>query len=463
MKFLSLAALALTFAACSSNDDELTQLPAEQPANNNMITVTAKLAPKSGSAQTRAVSDDGTNIVVDWAANEHIAILYTVGSDKKVADAEITSVNEGVATITFAVDGSTVDGTACQIVYPLSAAMADNSGVKAYADMLAAQDGVLDGDLDVRVGAGTIQTSTPSLTVTTQPEAQFAIFKFTLSGQSIDATHPLVIKKGENEVVTTVTPASSTTSVYVAMPPAASSSYRFIVTTDNNKYIKSGTAAITAGKYYQTTLNLSTARYPLALTSATVDDLGSVIASDGKIYLKNAATPSGNTGVAMIAYVGNDAETSPTNTAFKNGLALALEDAAAMTWCSQNEATCLGTQYDGNTIPNDLAGIANTDALVNHTGHTHAAASAARGYNSGTHPAGTSAWFLPSGGQWDKMAKAAGYANLITNAGLQESGYYWLSTEGDGFGAWQFNANNYHWCYSTKNYYNDLVRACLAF
>ena len=148
MKFLSLAALALTFAACSSNDDELTQLPAEQPANNNMITITAKLAPKSGSAQTRAVSDDGTNIVVDWAANEHIAILYTVGSDKKVADAKITSVDgSGVATITFAVDNSTVNGTACQIVYPLSAAKADNSGVKAYADMLAAQDGVLDGDL----------------------------------------------------------------------------------------------------------------------------------------------------------------------------------------------------------------------------------------------------------------------------------------------------------------------------
>ena len=67
-KFLSLAALALTFAACS-NEDDFAQQPAEQPANN-MITITAQLAPKSADGATRAVADNGDNkITVTWAVN----------------------------------------------------------------------------------------------------------------------------------------------------------------------------------------------------------------------------------------------------------------------------------------------------------------------------------------------------------------------------------------------------------
>jgi hypothetical protein len=183
------------------------------------------------------------------------------------------------------------------------------------ANLLAAQDGTLAtiaANYDVRKGTGKLSISAGGATVNNgtagTPVAltnQNAIFKFTLSGQSIDGSHPLVIKKGENDVVTTVTPASSMTSVYVAMPPAASSTYRFIVNSDDNKYIKSGTAAITAGKYYQTTLDLSTARYPLALSSATVDDLGSEIGADGKIYLNMTAATGASpatTAVAMIAY-----------------------------------------------------------------------------------------------------------------------------------------------------------------
>ena len=196
--------------------------------------------------------------------------------------------------------------------------------------------------------------------------------------------------------------------------------------------------------------------------------VGQIIGSDGKNYDANAILPSGVTKVAMIAYVGNDAETSTT---YNHGLALALEDVSAtnMNWCSQTSVTCLGTQYvyDNESITwfNDLAGIANTDALVNHTGHTHDAASAARDYNSGTHPAGTSAWFLPSAGQWNKMATAAGnYANLKTNAGLKggDSSAYWSSTECDAEHAWFFFPEFGGWNLNNKGGGN-LVRACLAF
>jgi hypothetical protein len=108
-----------------------------------------------------------------------------------------------------------------------------------------------------------------------------------------------------------------------------------------------------------------------------------------------------------------------------------------------------------------MAGIANTDALVGHATHTHAAASAARGYNGGTHPTGTSAWFLPSAGQWDKMITAAGdsYGTLKHNASLQSGDGYWSSTENAAYYAWIVNV---YWGFDIKDegYY---VRSAIAF
>jgi hypothetical protein len=133
-KLFFMAALALMTAACSNDDNDLTT---PQPQKAEGITITAQLAPKTAGATTRAVSDGGTKIVVEWAENEHIAILYEVGGTKKVADATITSVDaNGVATISFTVASGTVDNTACTLVYPKDAAKANNSGVKAYADLL---------------------------------------------------------------------------------------------------------------------------------------------------------------------------------------------------------------------------------------------------------------------------------------------------------------------------------------
>ena len=328
-KLFFMAALALMTAACSNDDNDLTT---PQPQKAEGITITAQLAPKTDGATTRAVSDGGTKIVAEWAENEHIAILYEVGGTKKVADATITNVTGGVATISFTVDGATTDGTDCTLVYPAKLTDGtttvykdDLSGVKDAATLLSAQDGTLNANLDVRVGEGTIRTTTPGLTVTTQPAAQFAIFKFTLSGPSIDATHPLVIKdNASNKTITTVTPASSASSVYVAMPAAASTTYKFVVITADNKYIKSGTATIEAGKYYQTPLTMEP-RYPLDLRSATAEwDLGAVVCDDGKMYMEKKAVTG--TAVGILGKV----------TATGHGLILALQDAPKQSWNTIN-------------------------------------------------------------------------------------------------------------------------------
>lgn len=111
---------------------------------------------------------------------------------------------------------------------------------------------------------------------------------------------------------------------------------------------------------------------------------------------------------------------------------------------------------------NDISGIANTDALVGHGSHTHHAAKAAREYNDGVYPTGTSEWFLPSAGQWDKMATAAGsYTNLQTKADLQVASY-WSSTEGSDYAAWFFHTEYGKWSSDWKDQ-GSHVRACLAF
>ena len=198
--------------------------------------------------------------------------------------------------------------------------------------------------------------------------------------------------------------------------------------------------------------------------AATAGDLGKVIGSNGFIYDDAAAaTAAGTTALALITYVGNDAETSTT---YNHGLALALTDANSgykTTWCNNHYSEiCLLNQYSDETdAKTDMAGIANTDALVGHATHTHAAASAARGYNGGTHPTGTSAWFLPSAGQWDKMITAAGgsYGTLKHNASLQEGDGYWSSTENAAYYAWIVNV---YWGVDIKDegYY---VRSAIAF
>ena len=400
-KLFFMAALALTFAACSNDDNDI--LNPAQTAKGKGITITATLAPKDAGAATRAVSEGTNEIEVTWAVDEHIAILYDKDG-AQMADATITAVDgtTGVATISFTVVDGTPDNTECTLVYPLSAAKADKTGVKDYANLLATQDGVLDGDLDVRVGTGKIQTTTPGLDVTTQPAAQFAIFKFTL-GSAIDNTHPLTIKDDADNVITTVTPTSSRTEVFVALAPATSKYYKFSATTSENKIIsKSSTATIAAGNYYQTTL--------------ACPALGDLYYSDGTY---NATLQTGKTPIGVIAYLGTDAlsENGTTvngSTFAGHGLVLCLRNAAsAIAWSTEKVSKFLGqevTSVDGLKRTENVSGYTNTAALTvdEATAAKYPATAAAKNYTSLMAPTGTTGWFLPSAQQWVKMIEGLG-------------------------------------------------------
>lgn len=414
-KVFGIAAMLLALAACNKIETEI-----QTTDQAEGITITAQLAPKTGGATTRAVSDGGDMIISEWAENEHIAILYWVGSTKKVADATVTGVDgSGAATITFTVEAGTPDNTACTLVYPYSAAMVD------YTTLLAAQDGTLNANLDVRVGAGTIQTTTPGLTVSTQPAAQFAIFKFTLQDLSAAAKSATEFKvsDGSGNVMTTVTSGSASGELYVALPVMAAGTYWFNATIDSKPYIaKATTAAATiAGKYYQTTVKMAT--------------IGDVILSDGKF----AARSSTGTNVAMIAYLGSETGVA----GYTHGLALALTDeASTMNW----------------TTATGASGAA---------AHTPAA------------PTTTSSWMLPSKDQWNNMIDAcknvlgtqnnyqdlrAGFSGISGASNLQ-SDDYWSSTEHEDYPtyAWGYNFVYGYWNDVSKSYGAVRVRACLAF
>ena len=364
-KFFLMAALALTFAACSNDDNDFQNSP--QPAKAEGITITATLAPKTGGADTRALTPGDNTIVASWAEGEKIAILYEKGGTNYEADAEIKSVDQsGAATIEFSVESGTADGTACKLIYPSTAVNDAKTAEKSYTSMLASQNGELNANFDVRVGAGTIHTTNPSLDVTTQPAPQYSIFKFAVKDLS-DTNLSVSSFEVSNSLasITTVSLASAKSEFYVALPTLTAYTYWFSATADGKNYVAKAVVSkeTEAGKYYQSTVQMAT--------------VGDVILSDGKF----AKASSTGTKVAMVAYVGSD-----TDHGYRHGLAIAMTD---------------------DEINNaDLSAAENT-------------------CKSKSVPFSPSEWVLPSKDQWETMFKANGgnsskYSGL--NTALETAG-----------------------------------------
>lgn len=312
-----MAALALMTAACSNSDNDILP-PAEQPAKAGGITITAQLAPKSSVSGTRAVEDKSTYIESKWAVDEHLAILYSKEGNQ-MADAKITAVDgSGVATITFTVVEGTADNTYCEIIYPYSAARTDKSGRKSNSALLSNQDGTLSTNLDVRVGAGTINTSTPSLSVTTQPQAQFAIWKLTTpSAKDLYITANGVLIAG-------ATLASAGTEFTVAVPQFVNQTIAVVANDESNNcyyYSKAG-VSLYAGKYYQSSPTMNT------LGTSSSEDVykmtGAGDIPDGKTVVLSGVTISNgqiacNGSVTMILLGTNEVTAANYKAAIKIG------------------------------------------------------------------------------------------------------------------------------------------------
>ena len=256
-KILTTAALALMMTACSNDYNEA----ALQPGAGHEITVTATIDADGGSTLTRTVAESGTTITSSLTADEEIAVLFSDGTNNLVRTATVKSVTDGTATIEFTIPSSLTNNTACTLVYPATAANADNTDVKTYAELFATQTGVLSDALDVRRGTATILNDgfTASLSDATKLAAQNAIVKFSLSyGSNAIAAKTLTVKDGDGNTLTTVKPSEAASDLYVAMaPPATAATFRLEASDGTFLYIyeKSG-VTLAAGKYYQSPVTL---------------------------------------------------------------------------------------------------------------------------------------------------------------------------------------------------------------
>lgn len=267
-KILTTAALALMMTACSNDYNEA----ALQPGAGHEITVTATIDADGGGTLTRTVAESETTITSSLTADEQIAVLFSDGTTNLVRTATVKSVADGTATIEFTIPSSLANNTACTLVYPATAAKADNTDVKTYAELFATQTGVLSDDLDVRRGTATIQNDgfTASLSDATKLAAQNAIVKFSLSyGTSALAAKTLTVKDGDGKTLTTVKPSEATSNLYVAMAPATAATFRLEASDDTFLYIyeKSG-VTLTAGKYYQSPVTLDVVKETMDVSAS---------------------------------------------------------------------------------------------------------------------------------------------------------------------------------------------------
>ena len=192
------------------------------------------------------------------------------------------------------------------------------------------------------------------------------------------------------------------------------------LTIGSSNFTLPGNTPLAVGKIYNITR--STLTYPIALSAVTSSYVGSVVTTDGNVYVTVAdATAASKTAVAKIIYV----------TSTGDGLALALEDEGQMDW-NTAVSTCSGK----------------TPTI------------------SGT------TWKLASQTEWNNMITAAGSYTALRDGFSSlggtnmNAGTYWSSTDaGTLYGVqlkngYKFNQGSWGTFGST---YGQNTRACLAF
>lgn len=272
IRILSLAVLALAMAACS-NDTE--QPAAIQPAPGNAgegIPFSATIA--TGSATTRALTEENGTIISTWAKGEQVALIHNGVVD--VMTIENDPDENGDVTITGTLKGSPKNNDDVTVVFPASAVDKDEKTVKT--DLLNAQDGTLATiatDLNLRQSDGAklkVGELTATLSGTVTLANQIAIVKFSLSdGYNALAAKQFVIKDGSDNVLTTVTPSEATSNLYVAMAPAINAAaFKFEATVGDFTYTyeKSG-VILEASTYYQSPIKMTISKKAGEISFAT--------------------------------------------------------------------------------------------------------------------------------------------------------------------------------------------------
>lgn len=422
--------------ACSGSDDDnannVTPQPQPNPQGGKTVILTGSLSPKS-SETTRSVDANGNT---KWVVGEMIGVIYQkANNEKAVAEATITLIRgaqnaEFTATLENVSEGTqTVD-----LIYPYS--LATTSGYDKE-KLLTQQKGTIadiSANWDLATGndqmkvSGTTATL-PSLTL----KNQLCICKFTLVNE-VDNTQydfnvsSFAISDGTNSY--TITPASATNELTVALLPASDAAFTFTGTSSVLEY----------GYTYVKEMS--------AVNSS--DDVGRVIAADGKVY-DGAKLTAGThpeytlnvtkatlvanrfyestlkmpvvNPVAIIAYVGSETAES----GYGHGLALSLK-VAQLDYSEPGKQQMQWKTTDGGNDNGDGNQYSTLEAALNarESGYTISHKSGRNTLDfpafyaalnntipldtendaiAKSAPSGTSGWFLPSIFQWSQMVK----------------------------------------------------------
>ena len=183
-----------------------------------------------------------------------------------------------------------------------------------------------------------------------------------------------------------------------------------------------------------------------------------IIGKDGNLYTsKDMATASRTEPVALVVYVGKDADTSIGKQ--YHGLAIALEYANngnRVKWCGNDNNTLLFTETKDKeqaTWPTLLDGISNTIYMQNNGSYPAARLAheyKVDGFNPETY--GMSEWFLPSVGQ---VLKCLSIMNIAVNYKTNPNYLATITSDNLGgmLGQWYGNTGQQDWTFWTSTEY----------
>ena len=352
-------------AGCSG--DDLTAETPQLPDTTGGTVVTKVTVSLDEHASTRALTEAG---VKSFAAGDKIAVIYknTAGETVKAESAalnsfDILSSNSAKFSVTLT---NPQANTPVRYIYPAAMAVVTIATDAAIDDAstidytkLATQDGTLtklgsDFDLAVFDGTMTAQAVLPAATL----ENPLTIGKFTIENSGgTDITNTitkLTIADGTNTYTVSRTAADGP--IYVAMKPISNTQTVVVQATDGTTHYVKTVTDKTLAKNNITPVNVKMFTGTPA-SSALPANLGDFLGADGFIYANTAAaTATGTTPVAVIAYVGS------VSNYFNKFLAIALTDvdnsyhtcADALTkvgeYAAAHPITIGGTIYNSNAI-----------------------------------------------------------------------------------------------------------------
>ena len=274
-KIFMMAALALAFAACSNEDNELFA-----PEQGELIPFKATIRIDNGKASNRALSEEEYGLTATWAEGEHVALC--IGTSATIYDMRITSVEGGVATITGSISYVGANGATAHIVYPYDACK--NAAGQIKDDYLYNQTGgtlaAIASKYDVRTGTGKlkVESTVASLDGVVSVTNQNAIFKFTTKNADGSATIYMWAFDLQSDWDYIKNVASS--EIYAALPAITGEKVSFSATgSDGKKYILSRSGVtFAASQYYKSTLKM---KQGIDLSLLTVD----YTAQDGDVLI----------------------------------------------------------------------------------------------------------------------------------------------------------------------------------